>query len=203
MRYKNTFIKFSGIALIIGCISAVVSDVIGILVVEDHNPIRQTISQLAHGKYAYIQDIGLTLFGLGIIIGAIGLYLWKSKSSYILWCSIVLTLMSILTIVLSEFNQFAGVPGETTHIILAISIGILFLIGTVLFGVAVKNIRSKWYYASIGIGVLFLLACSGFLFISESYEGAYERGVCFFPFFWFCGLGYLLATNCKKLSNID
>ncbi len=201
MRYKDTLITYSGIALIIGCLSAAITDVIGILVVEDHNPIRQTISQLAHGDYAYIQDIGLTLFGLGVIAGAIGLYIWRSNFVSILWCSICLGLLGILTIVLSEFNQFAGVPGKTIHIVLAISIGILFLISTILIGIAVKDLKRQWYYVSISTGALFLLSCSGFLFISEAYEGAYERGVALVTFLWFCGLGYHLVTNFKKVST--
>lgn len=59
--------KYGGIALILVNFSVAAADIVGILVVEDHNPIRETISQLAEGKYAYIQDIGITLFGLGYI----------------------------------------------------------------------------------------------------------------------------------------
>lgn len=72
---RKKYIKFGGIFLIEGYLSVIIADIVGILIYEDHNPVRQTISQLAHGKYASIQDIGLVLLGLGIVAGAISLYL--------------------------------------------------------------------------------------------------------------------------------
>jgi len=52
----------------VGCIAAVLGDILGIIIYGQHNPIQQTISQLTEGKYAFIQDIGLVLIwfsGLG------------------------------------------------------------------------------------------------------------------------------------------
>lgn len=142
---KPNAIKLGGIAVIIGCISVVIADVIGILVYEDHNPIKQTISQLAHGKYAYIQDIGLTLFGVGIIGASLALYLLKSDSKMWIVGAILLGLSGVNTIILAEFNQFAGQPGTMTHIVLAISIGVLFSISSFVLGVRFKEFAMTWY----------------------------------------------------------
>lgn len=102
----------------------------------------------------------------------------------------LLVIMGIGIMVLAEFNDFAGTPGTMVHIVLSVLIGILFLICTFLLGIAFKQINKNWYYTSIILGIVFLIACSGFLVISEAYEGAYERGVVLIVLTWFCAFGY-------------
>lgn len=194
VKNRNRLFRYAGIAVIAGCLFALFADILGILVYEDHNPVRQTISQLAHGKYAYIQDIGLLLFGLGILAAGTALYVWKPKSAKWQWGSILLIIMGVCVGVLAEFNDFAGEPGTTIHIVLAVLIGILFAVCTFVLGMAFKKISKNWYAASIGIGTAFLLACSGFLFISKAYEGAYERGVALLVLLWFIIMGYHLTA---------
>ncbi|TXD84271.1 DUF998 domain-containing protein [Subsaximicrobium wynnwilliamsii] len=203
MIHKHEIIKYGGIALIAGSILALVADVVGILVVEDHNPIRQTVSQLAHGKYAYIQDIGLALFGVGILIAGATLYLWKSDAFKCEWGATLLSIMGICIVVLAEFNEFAGTPGTTVHIVLAVFIGVLFMLCTFLIGLAFKKINKNWYYASIGMGILFLVSCSGFLVISQAYQGAYERGVIQIVLIWFCAMGYQMIKYPEKTMDFE
>ena len=63
---KSRLLQVCGYIGLFGCIAAVVTDIIGIIVVEKHNPISETISALAITKYAWIQDLGLNLFALGL-----------------------------------------------------------------------------------------------------------------------------------------
>ena len=44
----------------------IITDVIGIMLVDDHNPISDTISALAIEKYAWVQDIGLELYAVAL-----------------------------------------------------------------------------------------------------------------------------------------
>lgn len=187
---KNRIIKLGGIASILGSISVLVADIAGIMIYEDHNPIKQTISQLAQGKYAYIQDIGLTLFGFGIILASISLYVWKSSSLKWVVGTIFLIIMGINTIVLAEFNQFAGTPGTTIHIIIAVLIAIIFFVCTLLLGYKFKEINKNWHYISLSIGIAFFIACSVFSLIPEKFEGIYERGIGVLLILWFIILGH-------------
>ena len=58
-----------------GCISVVVTDIIGTLVVDGYNPIKQTISALAITEKSWIQDMGLNLFAASFVACGIGLLL--------------------------------------------------------------------------------------------------------------------------------
>jgi energy-converting hydrogenase Eha subunit A len=126
MKYKHQLLKYGEIVLIIVSTSIVVADIVGILMVEDQDPIRQTISQLTHSKYSYIQDIGLTVFEIGILLG-MALYVWKSNFTMLKLGAFLLSIIGICIVVLAEFNQFAGKPGTTIHIVLAVVIGLLYL----------------------------------------------------------------------------
>lgn len=106
--------------------------------------------------------------------------------------------MGICIIVLAEFNQFAGQPGSLTHIILAVTISLLFLICTFLLSVAFNKLNKIWYYTSTVIGIAFLLAGSGFLIISKAFEGAYERGVVLLVLAWCCALGYQMIKYSRN-----
>ncbi|QLG46523.1 DUF998 domain-containing protein [Costertonia aggregata] len=195
---RGRLINYGGMVLILGCASAIIADIIGILVYEDHNPIRQTISQLAHGKFAYIQDIGLVLLSLGILSAAVALYVWKSNDKRFIFGAAALSIMGIGIGVLAEFNQLVGEPGTTIHIVVTAMIGTLFLFAAITLGIGFKELNRTWAYTSIGIGISVLLSCLGFLFISEKYEGFYERGVVLFVMIWFLGLGYVLYNVPQK-----
>lgn len=189
------FINYGGIALIIGCWCAIISDVLGILVFEGHNPIRQTISQLAHGKYAYIQDIGLVLFGIGIILGAISLYAWKSNDKLIKTGAFTLGFSGVLIAILAEFNDFAGEPGTSIHMALAITIGISLLLSMILVSIVMQKINKTWMYISFSMLGVFLFSSLGFFVIPNQFQGIYERAVVLLVLTWLLGLGYFLINT--------
>lgn len=60
---------------LLGCVLVTAANLIGILIVDDHNPISETISKLAIGDYAWIQDFGLDAFAVSLFALALGLYL--------------------------------------------------------------------------------------------------------------------------------
>lgn len=60
-----------------GCLSVIAGDIIGIALHEKHDPISDTISMLAIGKYGWIQDWGLDIFAAGYLAIATGLFFGK------------------------------------------------------------------------------------------------------------------------------
>ena len=63
-----------------GCISVVLTDIIGTLVVDGYNPIKQTISTLAINEKAWIQDIGLNLFAASFAACGLGFWIMDLRS---------------------------------------------------------------------------------------------------------------------------
>ena len=110
-KSSNKLSLVCGIIGIFGCISVIIADIIGIIVVEKHNPISETISALAITKSAWIQDTGLNLYAAAMIACAIGLYAWNLEGVRWKIAAVLLGLLGIDIILIAEHNQYAGRPG--------------------------------------------------------------------------------------------
>ena len=65
---KKFIYKTCGVIGILGCVAVLATDLIGIALHEAHNPIKNTISMLAIGKYGWIQDLGLDILAIGFLL---------------------------------------------------------------------------------------------------------------------------------------
>ncbi len=123
---KKFIYKTCGVIGILGCVAVLAADLIGIALHEAHNPIKNTISMLAIGKYGWIQDLGLDILAIGFFALAIGLYTWKSSGTKWIIGLIILVLISVDLIMIAEHNQYAGRPGDKIHRKLVYALALLF-----------------------------------------------------------------------------
>ncbi len=84
-RQNSRLYLICGLVGMVGCISGLLTDFIGIVAVDGYNPIAQTISALAITEKAWIQDTGLNLFAASCAACAVGLFSmnlgdWKWKA---------------------------------------------------------------------------------------------------------------------------
>ena len=100
-----------GVIGMFGCLAVILTDVVGIILVDRHNPISDTISALAIEKYAWVQDIGLDLYAVAIIACASGLYAWNLDGTKWKIGTILLFLLGIDIVLIAEHNQYAGREG--------------------------------------------------------------------------------------------
>ena len=140
---------------VLGCISVVVTDIIGIIVVDNHNPISETISSLAITDYAWIQDSGLDLFALAFAACATGLFLmnlgdWKWKTG-----SSMLLLLAVDILLIAEHNQYAGREGvgASIHIYCVYVLGVLFTLAPFLISFGLSELKGSWSRYSLGTAI--------------------------------------------------
>jgi hypothetical protein len=196
---KSTIYKICGALGIFGCFAVVAGDIIGIALHEKHDPISDTISMLAIGKYGWIQDLGLDILALGYLSLAIGLYTWKQKGAKWMISLVILVLISADLILIAEHNQYAGRPGYTIHRKLVYILAGLFLMLTGLVGFELKNLKPFLKKFCLWIAFLWLISAPLFPFIPESWDGAYERLVCTLLVIW----PGVVAFYLFKLSGRD
>ena len=195
---KKNIYKTTGVFGVLGCFGVVAGDIIGILVHEDHNPISNTISMLAIGKYGWIQDLGLDLLALGFLSLAAGLF--SGKRSGIKWIAgiIVLVLIGVDLLLIAEHNQYAGRPGYTIHRKLVYALALLFPTSLFLLSSHLKILRAdlkKFCFWTAGLWLAFAPLMP---LIPTTVEGAYERAVSSLIVIWLflvsCNL-FLLGEN--------
>lgn len=159
----------------LGCVAVLASDVIGIMVHEKHDPISDTISMLAIGKYGWIQDTGLDLLGLGYLALAAGCFTRKRSGARWMVIVVITALIGTDIILIAEHNQYAGRPGTNIHMTLVYILTGLFLILNVLGSFGPDGARLIPRHFSAWMAVLWLLLAPALPFIPDGWNGAYER----------------------------
>jgi Protein of unknown function (DUF998) len=196
---KSLLYKICGAIGITGSITVVASNFIGIALHEKHDPISDTISMLAIGKYGWIQDWGLNILALGYMALAVGLFAWKNKGRKWISSLILLLLISADIILIAEHNQYAGRPGENIHLTLVYILAGLFLILTFLISFDLKSWHPNLKRFSLWIAFLWLIFAPLLPLIPDGWDGAYERLICTLLVAWPIVISYKLIKVSDKV----
>lgn len=176
--------KICGVIGLLGCFAVIAGDIIGIMVHEAHDPIGNTISMLAIGKYGWIQDLGLDFLALGFVAVAVGLFTWKRSGVKWIFGLVFLTLIAIDLIFIAEHNQYAIQSEETIHRKLVYALAALFPLSVFLTGFELKNLKPYLRKFSFWVAGIWLILAPFLPLIPDSLEGAYERLVCSLIVIW-------------------
>nr|MBI1229723.1 DUF998 domain-containing protein [Cytophagales bacterium] len=192
---KSIIYKICGGLGIIGCVAVIAADLAGIAVHEKHDPISDTISMLAIGKYGWIQDWGLDMLAVGYLALAIGLCTWKRKGAKWIISLIIIVLISINLVLIAEHNQYAGRPGYTGYNIhreLVYILAGLFLVLPILISFELKSLKPFLKRFSLWIAALWLIFAPFLMLIPDTLDGAYERLICTLLVIWPATVSYQL-----------
>lgn len=181
------FFRNCGIVGIVGGLVVVIADFIGIFVVDSYNPITQTISNLAIGKYGWIQDVGLNLYGISLFILAIALWRWNLGDWRWRSGAILLFLIGIDILVISEYDRYARDPnsfGRMVHLYAVYVLGVLLPLTCLLCSFGLRRVGRKWRYFSWAIAALWIIFGPPFFRVPTNYDGLYERFVAVILLCW-------------------
>ena len=198
---KKFIYKTCGVIGILGCVAVLATDLIGIALHEAHNPIKNTISMLAIGKYGWIQDLGLDILAIGFLALAIGLYTWKSSGTKWIIGLIILVLISVDLILIAEHNQYAGRPGDKIHRKLIYALALLFPALVLLTSFDLKSLKPYLKKFSFWIAGLWLVLAPLLPLVPDSINGAYERLVCALIVIWLGTVSYNLIYAYRKTKK--
>ena len=205
---SNKLSFICGIIGIFGCFSVIIANIIGVIVVENHNPISETISALAITKYAWIQDLGLNLYAAAMIACAIALYGWNLSGLRWKIAAVLLGLLGIDVILIAEHNQYAGRPGvgASIHIQCVYALAVLFAAITLLLSFGLRRVGRNWYRYSMGTAIVWTVLAPIFFFVPTNIDGAYERFISLITISWVAAISWLLIKKGrgqlpKKLST--
>jgi hypothetical protein len=189
--------RICGILGLVGCVAALLANLIGIIVVEQHDPISQTISMLAIGKYAWIQDVGLDLFAVGTIALGFGLHQWHLGGSRWTAGTVMLLLLGVDVFLIAEHNQYIGREGvgAAIHIYCVYALYLLFSSATLLLSFRLKKISHSWFRFSLGTFVVWLILAPIFFPFPTQWDGAYERFVALIMLTWVGAMSWLLMRR--------
>jgi len=172
------FYQVCGAVGIAGSLASVLTDLIGIIVVDSYNPVSQTISNLAIGDYAWIQDVGLNLYGISLMICAIALWRWNLGDWRWRLGSVLLFVLGGDIIVISEHDQYAHLPdsaGKSLHLYAVYALGLIFSVVCFLLSHGLRKLGRKWRRFSQITAVVWIIFAPPFFKIPTGIDGLYER----------------------------
>lgn len=198
----SKILTICGFIGIFGIISVVLTDIVGSIVLDDYNPVKQTISNLAIGEAAWIQDVGLNFFaasfaacGIGFLILNMGGWKWKTGSS-------LLFVLAADILIISEFDKYADLNsfGSTVHLACVIILAITFTLALVLTASGLSNVEQSWRPFNLVVAFIWAVLAPIFFIISTDWDGAYERFLSLIVIVWIARASMML---CKQGSGTN
>jgi hypothetical protein len=194
-----------GSLAILGCLWVAIADLSAGFIVNDYNPIRETISDLAAGQRSWILDIGLQVFAGGLAACAAGLYLWKLDGLRWKIACVLLGLVSLSIVVIARHNAYGdNVPtGIEFHVYLVYFLGIAFGVLMWLMGHGLQKVSNRWMLFSRGFALIWLVLGPLFFFVPDAWNGLYERGLGFLMLVWAGAMAYLLIVHSGVIADSE
>ena len=177
-----------------GCLALVGGNVIGSIVVPDHDWIADTISDLAAGRYERIQDFALFGYAAALIACAIGAahhHLGGRRWTGGVFC---LALLAFTVTVIGARDEYgdADSDGIVIHIYLVYALGVLFAAAPLLMAGGMGREAQRFRWISIGCAALWILTAPIFFFLPTGIDGLYERGLGLISIVWISTLSWML-----------
>lgn len=198
MAQTNGFVRSAAAAAILSCVVVVFADIASwALLVENYNPISETISALAVGAGSWLLDLGLWTFAAGCV--ALGLGMLRRRLEGWTWilAALAVLLLGPVIGVIALFNEYAGKQnaGADIHINAVYTLGILVGLAALLVLPALRALDSRLAPRGLVFGVVWLILAPLFFVVPDSWNGGYERGLALMLLGWVTATSILLLRR--------
>lgn len=201
--YNKQLLTAVGYVAILGCVAMLLGNVIGSIVVPDHDWVADTVSDLAAGKYEIIQDVALYGYAASLVacaIGAAHFHRDGTKWNLGIGC---LALLAMCVVIIGARNEYGDSDNEgiVIHIYVVYVIGLLFAALFVLMGHGMSSV-AKWYASlSYFCAVLWIIGAPAFFFMPTGYDGAFERGLGGITIVWVIAFSWMLVSTARRQTD--
>lgn len=180
-----------------GCFAAVATDIVGVIVHPEIGFVAHTISNLAAGRHAWIQDSGLCLFSIGMAaVGAALARLNLGGWQWRLGCFLLIA-MAACIFAIAVYNEYGDNDsgGLVIHIYLVAAVGVLFALVALLTARSFRQFGRFWLYFNISAAAIWLIAAPVFFVVPTDWDGLYERFIGLILVGWLAAVSWLLIAH--------
>lgn len=197
----DKIILTAGIMGMLGCVVVVATHFISLYLLDSFDPIQETISDLAAGRYGSIFDFGLVIYALSLIVCAWGLYRWKLSESLSWWLGLILLVVLGLDIfIIAIYNEYGNRDsgGVVIHIYFVYILGFSFAATVLLLGRGFRHVHRHLWWQSVGLAVAWLILAPPFVLIDFAWVGLYERLLAALMLIWSGCVSWLLIRRGRQ-----
>jgi len=204
----------AGCAGLLAVATAVATDLVSIALADaGYSPIANSISKLAIGERAWIQDLGIDALGVGLVVlGLAGFAIARGETGWSgerRWgwhtgCGLLLA-AGVDLFVIAEHNEYGGDQAMVYTVHLYATILLYLLFG----GLALCMHRGLatgkgWRWWSMAIGIAWLLIAPWFfvaMYTATAYDGLIERASALLFLMWVCGVSWRLIRVSRETPD--
>ncbi|WP_224826784.1 DUF998 domain-containing protein [Cognatishimia sp. MH4019] len=202
-RPNSQLLIGSAVVAVAGTIAMVLGNIIGSMVVPNHDWVADTVSDLAAGKYEIIQDVALYGFAGALVacaLAAAHLHLDGARWNIGIAC---LALLAMCVVVIGARNEYGDNDNEgiVIHIYVVYVIGALFAALFLTMGRGLGKIARRYGVMSYFCAALWIVGAPIFFFMPTGYDGAYERGLGIISVVWVIAFSWMLFSVARGREN--
>lgn len=179
----------------LGCLVMLTTSVIAPLLHPDMNFVTHTVSELAAGRLAWVQDLGLC--ALGFAMAAAGIALYRLHLGGFFWKggSVVMVLVGAAICLLALYNEYGDddLCLVTIHGELVWGIGIGLVVALLSLRNGLGRVRRSLAVLTLVVAVVLLLGGPYLPMVSTEWDGLYERVICVAVLLWLGTVSWMLA----------
>ena len=184
-----------------GCAAALLGNVVGVIANQRDGFVGETISEVAAGRWAWIQDFGLYAFALGV--AALALALWRWRLGGWPWRSgaALLGLLAVVVVVIAAHDEYGDGDrgGIVIHIYLVYLIGLLFPASVGLTAGGLSHVQVGWRRFCTILVLAWTAAAPIFFLVPASWDGMWERLLAAMMLLWVGLVSGLLIRRGRPL----
>ncbi|MEM1149892.1 MAG: DUF998 domain-containing protein [Pseudomonadota bacterium] len=190
--------------MVLAILALIGTNVWGSLVVESHDPVANTVSELAVGRGALIQDSGLVIYAAGLLILAVAisqipgtrrLWRWGGSTSFML--------MAAATALIALRHEYGDGDSEAPelHMLFVYALSLSLILAPLSLHQELQSWSRPLARANLGFLFIWIAASPGFFIVPDAYDGAYERALLFVSNLWVAMVAYAIffvSVDAKK-----
>ena len=191
------FDRAAALVAIIGAVAVVVANLVAAWLHPETGLFADTISNLAAGRYHWVLDIALVLFGLGMIAVAFGMWTDALDDRWH-WHlgTLLIGLAGLGVIVIALWNEYGDgeAGGVTIHLEVVIGLAVAFTLGSWLVAPGLSRVGTYWAALSVWLGIFWLVAGLAYFFLApDSLDGLIERIAAVAMVVWLVSMARFIA----------
>ncbi|WP_227267692.1 DUF998 domain-containing protein [Roseobacter weihaiensis] len=188
----------------IGTLCLLLGNVVGSIVVPDHDWVADTVSDLAAGRYEIIQDVALYGYAASLIacaIAAAHLHLDGTRWNVGIAC---LALLAMCVVVIGARNEYGDNDSEgiVIHIYVVYVLGLLFAVLFLSMARGLSGIARRYGVISYCCAALWIVGAPVFFLLPTEYDGAFERGLGVITMVWVTSFSWMLISVARDADHI-
>lgn len=177
IKVATGFLRSLAVVVLVGCISLVVGNIAGSIIVPGHDWVADTVSDLAAGRYEIIQDV--SLYGFAAALLALGLASSHIHDGEVNWTALTvsLVLLAVAVTIIAARNEYgdSDEEGVVIHIYIVYALGALFAAVFALMAVEGRRFGRGIVVVSWICLCLWALGAPIFFILPTEWDGFWER----------------------------